>query len=185
MTGVPECPLWSFSVAVYGRDGVAAACLSLQERRGADVNLLLYCCWLGAEGCRTLDANGLERASAEVEGWHREVVCGLRAVRKRLKANPEPASGEQAVRLRRSIGAVELEAERVEQILLHRLPMPPGRDNATRDDRISCWSDNAHRYLASLGSNLDDRDISDLRALLSGVMAELDRTPVPSLQPKP
>ena len=74
---------------------------------------------------------------------------------------------------------------RVEQILLHRLPMPPGRDNATRDDRISCGSDNAHRYLASLGANLDDRDISDLRALLSGIMAEFDRAPVPSLQPKP
>jgi len=184
MTDVPECPLWNFSVSVYRREGVAAACLSLQERRDADVNLLLYCCWLGAEGCRTLDADRLRRASAEVERWHREVVRSLRAVRKRLKANPEPASGEQAARLRRSIGAVELEAERIEQILLQRLPMPPGRDNATLDDRISCGSDNAHRYLGSLGSDLNDLDISDLRALLSGVMAELDRTPVTSLPPK-
>jgi uncharacterized protein (TIGR02444 family) len=184
MTQFPECRLWDFSVAVYGREGVAAACLSLQDRHRADVNLLLYCCWLGADGCRALDADALARAAAGVERWHWEVVCALRAVRKRLKENPEPASGGHAAGLRRRIGAVELEAEHIEQILLGGLPLPPMRENATQAQRISCASDNARRYLANLGARLDDRDIRDLEAVLSGCLPELDRAPAASLAPK-
>ena len=40
--------LWDFSVRTYRKDGVADACLSLQNDHGADVNMLLYCCWVGA-----------------------------------------------------------------------------------------------------------------------------------------
>jgi len=39
-------PFWDFSLAVYRRPGVAAACLRLQDEAGVDVNLLLYFCWL-------------------------------------------------------------------------------------------------------------------------------------------
>src|SRR5262249_40267230 len=38
---------WNFSLKVYGRPGVAAACIALQDGLGLDVNLLLYCCWHG------------------------------------------------------------------------------------------------------------------------------------------
>ena len=37
---------WEFSLAFYAPEPVGAACLSLQDRRGADVNILLLCCWL-------------------------------------------------------------------------------------------------------------------------------------------
>ena len=43
-------PFWNFSLELYAGDGVAEACLDLQERRGCDVNILLFCCWLGASG---------------------------------------------------------------------------------------------------------------------------------------
>ncbi len=33
-------PFWNFSLEVYGGEGVARACLELQDRRGVDVNLL-------------------------------------------------------------------------------------------------------------------------------------------------
>ena len=45
--------LWRFSLTVYGRAGVPAACLALQDEGGRDVNLLLYCCWVGASGLDT------------------------------------------------------------------------------------------------------------------------------------
>jgi len=41
---------WRFSLDAYGRPGVAAACLDLQDRHGCDVNLILYALWLGRAG---------------------------------------------------------------------------------------------------------------------------------------
>ena len=185
MNQFPECPFWDFSVAVYGREGVAAACLALQERHGADVNFLLYCCWLGVEGCRTLDANGLLRATAEVERWHCEVVRSLRAVRKYLRANPERASVRRVEPLRRKIQAVELEAEHIEQIMLYQLPLPQSRENATRDERIACSLENMRSYLASAGAKLDDQDVSDLEILLAGSITECERAATSSPPTKP
>ncbi len=40
--------LWDFSVRTYRGEWVSAACLALQDERGVDVNMLLYCCWHGA-----------------------------------------------------------------------------------------------------------------------------------------
>ena len=52
-------PFWNFSLEIYSGEGVAEACLDLQERRGCDVNILLFCCWLGASGRPTLTADRL------------------------------------------------------------------------------------------------------------------------------
>ena len=43
-------PFWEFSLRVYGNGGVPTACLALQERHAIDVNLLLFCAWIGESG---------------------------------------------------------------------------------------------------------------------------------------
>ena len=71
-------PFWNFSLELYAGEGVAEACLDLQERRGCDVNILLFCCWLGASGRPTLTADRL-RAHPEGErclaGRDRAAAC--------------------------------------------------------------------------------------------------------------
>ena len=69
--------LWEFSLETYGRPGVQSACLNLQENMGMDVNILLYCCWRGA-----MEAEELETLMAELAPWQRDVVGGLRTVRR-------------------------------------------------------------------------------------------------------
>ena len=61
-------PLWTFACAFYGRPGVAAACLALQDEGGADVPLLLYLIWCGRTG-RRLDASALAGAEARIGPW--------------------------------------------------------------------------------------------------------------------
>ena len=43
-------PFWDFSLHTYSAEGVGEACIALQERRGVDVNLILFCAWNGASG---------------------------------------------------------------------------------------------------------------------------------------
>lgn len=100
-------PFWEFSLAVYARPGVPAACLGLQDGRGVDVNVLLFAAWAGMDCATALSGAELERIDGAVADWRREVVRPLRAVRRRVK-------GEDAALYDR-MKAVELEAERVQQ----------------------------------------------------------------------
>ena len=81
----PDHPFWDFSLQVYGRDGVGAACIHLQEHHGIDVNVMLFCLWFGETGRGVLDADELASMKAATDRWHQEVVMGLRGVRRILK----------------------------------------------------------------------------------------------------
>ena len=103
-----------FALALYGSEGVADACLHLQNRHELDVNLVLFAAFVGAERRQRLTASSLEAARARVDAWHREVVRPLRAVRRRLKTGPAPASNEITAHLRRRLQRLEIDAELIE-----------------------------------------------------------------------
>jgi uncharacterized protein (TIGR02444 family) len=65
--GIPDLPsldgpLWTFALAVYTSDGVSDAFIALQDDFEADVNLLLFGAWLGAERGIILTNDDAERA---------------------------------------------------------------------------------------------------------------------------
>lgn len=110
-------PFWKFSLAVYAQAGVAPECLALQEALGIDVNVLLFCAWLGAEEKLVLNDKNFAAIDACVRSWHQTVVRPLRAVRQAMKPMPEMADAV-AQELRKDIAAAELRAEQIEQALL-------------------------------------------------------------------
>ena len=77
-------PFWRFSLRTYRAPGVQDACLALQDRCGADVNLLLFCGWTGRDG-RALDEGSLRSAVGRVGLWQSEVIAPLRLARRGLK----------------------------------------------------------------------------------------------------
>ena len=123
----PGNSFWDYSVELYGRPGVEAACLELQSRHGVDVNLVLLCCWQAARGAE-LDPAALSRASTAVASWQAEVVRPLRALRQRLRAklvDPEPGSvvefwPELAAAIRERALTLEIDSEHLAQLGLCR-----------------------------------------------------------------
>ena len=111
-------PFWNYSLAVYARAGVADACLRLQDDRGADVNILLYCCWRAAVGDGPLDGVALTTLVSRVAAWRDGVIRTLRDVRVRIKDSVPGAPADRVARLRDSVKALELDAEFVEQTML-------------------------------------------------------------------
>jgi uncharacterized protein (TIGR02444 family) len=105
---------WAFSLDFYRRPGVAETCLALQDREGKDVNLVLWCLWTGWSGRGRLSAGHLVRAEATVAPWRRDVVVPLRSVRRTLKGSS--VAGAEALRDR--VKTLELESERLQQVLL-------------------------------------------------------------------
>lgn len=124
---------WVFSLELYGRPGVAEACLRLQDSFKADVNLLLLGFWRAAKGYPGWEGAELDhatRAVAPVNAVLRPFREARRAL-KRLMAD-EPAAEMLYVDAK----ALELRLEQVAQAWLAavsrvspavRLPLPLSR----------------------------------------------------------
>jgi uncharacterized protein (TIGR02444 family) len=104
---------WRFSLAVYKPPEVAAECLALQEAIGLDVNLLLFCAWLGSRAI-VLSRDDIEAASRVVAAWHNSVVRPLRGVRRHIKTQ----YGDAFENFRSRVKDDELQAEQIEQAML-------------------------------------------------------------------
>ena len=131
-------PFWNFSLEIYAGEGVAEACLDLQDRRGCDVNVLLFCCWLGASGRPTLTADRLRALLKVSDVWQAEIVRPLRQVRRLLRDKPwHEALPETVDAARRRVADAELAAEHAEQLKLASLYNPPARA-ATGRSRSAC-----------------------------------------------
>lgn len=111
---------WRFSQSVYAAAGVREECLILQDRFGLDINLLLFSAFVGAVHGALLPTEELSNANATIAQWQDGVVRPLRAVRRTLKQAeaPHPVVAAPIHDLRENVKSVELEAERIEQVIL-------------------------------------------------------------------
>lgn len=123
--GDPPHAFWQFSLAVYGQAPVRTECLALQDAHGVDVNVLLFCAWMGAERGIVLDEMALARASRSVEDWSQQVVSPLRAARRSAKRLGKSDVHESILR-------VELQAERAAQDILFELNNEPRAASSSR-----------------------------------------------------
>ena len=147
---------WDFSVTTYRKPGVADACLSLQDRHGLDINVLLYCCWFGwTRGA--LDEETFNTALSFAEPWANEVVRPLRAARTWMKVTGCNSSGvaeDDCMALRDRIKAVEFEAEHLQQATLEELT-PRATEPPAAGERLTAAASNLRQYLNHCGTRLD------------------------------
>ena len=142
-------PFWDYSIAVYSLDGVASACLVLQDRFGLDVNLLLYAAWLAQQEQR-LSHDHLAGAEALISEWREDMIKPLRALRQRWRQLTDVAV------MRDEIKSLELRAERHQQDVMYAyyqrsagLSFAPGslRENLTLVASV-LGSENEARFVA-------------------------------------
>lgn len=90
---------------------MARACLELQEDVGANVNLVLFCCWLGSSG-QVLTVQDLDEAEEIIRDWNEQVVEPLRGVRRFVQSE---FAGFADQEWPQDVKQLELRAERVVQ----------------------------------------------------------------------
>lgn len=185
MTDFLPHPFWNFSLEIYAGDGVAEACLDLQDRRGCDVNILLFCCWLGASGRPTLTAERLAAILKVSKTWQSEVVRPLRGLRRHLKDRPVggPSDGPLPATVdavRRRVADAELAAEHAEQLQLVSLHCPPADRDRPVEKRLRAAVGNLGVYAICLGVVPDAWDRASVSRLMAATFpnvsaAEIDR----------
>ena len=119
-----------FSIRVYAEPEVAEACLALQERHGADINVVLFCLWIADCGRGRLPRSQLGDLLEEIAEWRDDLIVPLRALRSRLKEGVVGVSEEHSEIVRSAVKRAELDAEHVEQLQL------AGRTPGERDQDI-------------------------------------------------
>ena len=160
-------PFWRFSLAVYGAG--SGACLALQDRRGVDVNMLLFAVWAGRCGHR-LSAVEIEGLCSAVMPWTVAVAGPLRAVRRWIKAQNAEQLPVDALALRDQVKACELQAEAIAQYhLFSYLPLVASSCGKP-DDAV----DNLLDYLAYAGIvRLEQVDYEYLSSVLCAAFESL------------
>ncbi len=111
-------PFWRFSLRIYGAPGVPAACLTLQDGSGVDVNVLLFGLFAASRGRQLASADVAAIATA-IEPWKLGAVVPLRSVRRFLKDTPAGFEAQDIPALRQRVKMMELEAERLQQEVLY------------------------------------------------------------------
>lgn len=125
--------LWDFALALYARDGVEAACLTLQDEAGADVCELMWHCWLDSHGLVANDAR--EAPLGEIRDWQAEVTQSIRHLRRRLK--PHAQQSKNMATLRGHLKEAELLAEQETLCQLQALSQTPHCVRQRRPDDAS------------------------------------------------
>lgn len=166
----PDHPFWDFSLEIYGADGVAPACLALQEAHQLDVNIVLFCCWIGASGRGALDAGEAAAMTAAVAEWHAEVVRGVRAVRQLLKDGLAPAPIELSEPLRRRIAKIEVELEHVEQLMLGAAIERTADASVAAERRAADAAANVDRYFAIIGRTPSAADRAAIATIVDAAL---------------
>lgn len=172
-----ENPLWDFMTETYKQPGVEKACLALQNRLGADVNMVLFCIWLAYRGAGSANlARNLGSALKLSRSWQKTMVEPLRTARNNLKDHIESAgmSGsalDAATALRERIKANELEMEQMETFALYAL-VPEGEDRGIATSPAECKDDarnNLTVYFAAMGVKVDPLGETHVMRILTSV----------------
>ncbi|MPY71669.1 MAG: TIGR02444 family protein [Alphaproteobacteria bacterium] len=167
-------PFWDFSLAVYGTAGVPPACLELQERHGIDVNVMLFCTWTGASGRGAMSEAELRSALDAVAEWNSVVVCGMRAIRRRMKEGMPPVPVERSEALRKVLMKLEVDCEHAEQLALAGAVERPTDETMDVGRRAADAVGNIAAYFALRGVRTDEADAANLATILAPALPGMD-----------
>ncbi|MGH6892835.1 MAG: TIGR02444 family protein [Dongiaceae bacterium] len=162
---------WTFSVDFYGKQNVAKACLSLQDRRDADVNLLLLGAYLATKG-HILDETHLSIADGMTAGWRAAVLQQLRQVRRRLPKFAEDVPEDERKDVKQKILEAELAAEQVAHRLIFKrlgdaaLLSEGGTPRERAEKSLKLY---LRRLLSQAPLTPDERDLGDISAIVGAL----------------
>lgn len=181
MAEFPDHPFWDFSLDVYMTEGVGPACVVVQESLGLDVNIVLFCLWIGASGRGAMTADEIDTVTATVHPWHEEVVRNLRAVRTRMKGGMPSAPEALTESLRQRIQKIEIDCEHTEQLMLAASVDRAADAARPAEARAGDATHNIAGYVRTLGRAVDARDRENFAVILGVAFPDVQAAQIESL----
>lgn len=111
--------IWPYVLKLYGIPEFGPAGIALQDSVGADVDILLFLCFLADRG-RQAGRDDVARIDASIKGWRETVVKPVRALRRQLKDGIAPVPLAVSDAIRNIVKNIELDSERIQLETLER-----------------------------------------------------------------
>ena len=170
----PESELWNFSTQTYQIPEVEAACLKLQDEFSADVNIILYCCWLGE--------NNIELSPDEIlvliqttEPWQNSILKPLRNARRMMKNHIIAMPAELLDQTISNMNEMEINSERMEQQSLEKVIDISSKEKNIEKSPVEITTTNLSLYFQQLDSVSSINDVSnELTSLLDAIYKDAE-----------
>jgi len=146
----PNSELWNYSTQIWTLPQVEAICLDLQNDYHANVNMLLYCCWLGDKNLSFND-DDLQTLLDTIQPWQ-IMIKPLRDSRKMMKQHIIAMPADMVEQTIANISEMELNAEHMSQLALEKALKLEEFSPCTNLNNIECALCNIKTYTNSLDS---------------------------------
>ena len=166
-------PFWDYAIEVYGRDGVSAAVIALQDRHVLDVNLLLLSLWVSHSGRGVLNEQEMAHALQVSGNWNPEIVCGLRRVRILLRDEIPHIPKDLSDQVRKQVLALEIDCEHVEHMAMAAGLVQDPDPSMPAEERFDHCVKNFGNYFSEKEFRITEADRVDLQTVLSAAFPEI------------
>ena len=146
---------WNYSSQIWTLPNSRTACLELQNSYEADINILLYCCWIGNKKLKIND-DDLQVLLDTIQPWQ-IMIKPLRDARKMMQQQTIAMPVSLQDQTIKHITEMELNAEHMSQIALERAIKISEIAACNSTSEVECSLENLKIYLNSL-ENINDVD---------------------------
>lgn len=167
----PKSELWNYSTHIWTLPGVEDLCINLQTEYDANVNLLIYCLWLG-EQKRCLNEDDLQVMLDTVKPWQ-TMIKPLRDSRRMMQQQMIAMPGELVEQSIANMKEMEINAEHMAQMALEKALNSDNIQSAEDVSTADCSLANLQLYMLSRDSIDNINDVTVLLGeLLSAVCSD-------------
>lgn len=168
---LPTHPFWNFSVKIYRHKQIEESLITLQNERGLNVNVILFCCWYALCDQGRLSKSALKQILISIQPWHDGIVLPLRRIRRQLKTTTKPSLLE----IYREVSSHELVAEQVEQLIMIENVTYETKAVRTNFQKIIDICKNISTYCHLLQIFLDAKDCWHICTILVTLFSKIDQ----------
>ena len=164
----PNSELWNYTTQLWMLPDVKKTCKELQNNFDININMLLYCCWLGDKGLH-INEDDLQVLLDTLQQWQ-TVIQPLRDSRKMMKKNLMIMPKELVEQTKKNISEMELNAAHITQLTLEKTLKLKKISACNDQSNIHCSLENIKAYLTSLEDiSSNDEILSHVGKLLTAI----------------
>lgn len=167
----PKSEFWNYSSQVWLLPNIEKNCLALQNDHEVNINILLYCCWVGDKNLIINDDN-LQALLNAVQPWQ-EIVEPLRESRKMMQQNLIAIPANTLSQTIDNINEMEINTEHMTQLALEKALKLKTLTNAKGKTNFECSLSNIETYIRSLG-NIDSNETTS--SFINGILNSIFET---------
>ncbi len=167
----PKSEFWTYSSQIWTLPEVENICLELQSSCDANVNMLLYCCWIGDKKLN-LNDDDLQLLLDTIQPWQ-SIIKPLRDSRRMMQQHLIAMPANMVDQTVTNMSEMEVNAEHMTQLALEKT-LNLKNLNASDDlSDIESSLSNINRYLNTLDSISDNDDhVQKIGLLLNAIFQD-------------